>query len=141
MADALTTDELIENFGLFDDWQDRYRYLMDLGRALPELPEADKVDGNIVKGCLSQVWLVPEVEALAEDRVDFRADSDSAIVRGLIAVLKVVYGNQSRADVGQIDIEDIFSQLGLSEHLSPNRRNGFFAMVGKIQQLGTGAEA
>lgn len=132
----MTVDELIENFSLFDEWEDRYRYLVDLGKQLPGLDEGRKTDLYKVEGCLSQVWLVPGVRG---ERFTFEADSDSAIVRGLIAVLKTVYDNRTPQEILAVDIERVFDQLGLSTHISPNRRNGFFAMVETIRKTAQAA--
>lgn len=122
--------ELAENFSLLDDWEERYRYLIDLGRDLPKMDEALKIDDNIVKGCTSRVWLDANVE---DNKLKFVADSDAHIVRGLIALLMSAYQGKSLQEIKQLDIEDIFSEIGLNQHLSPSRRNGFFSMVERIQ--------
>lgn len=127
----LTTEELIENFALFDDWEERYRYLIDLGRDIPKMDETDRGAEFLVKGCTSQVWLHADKKG---DHYIFRADSDAHIVRGLIALLLVAYNNKTAAEIADVNIENFFAQLGLQEHLSPNRRNGFFAMVEKIKR-------
>lgn len=132
-APELTVDELIDNFAFLDDWEERYAYLIDLGRKLPEFPDSERVAANKVEGCMSQVWMIGGVGA--DGRFHFRADSDSHIVRGLIAVLRAAYAGRSPDEIGRTDISDIFEQLGLSEHLSPNRRNGFYAMVRRINEL------
>ncbi|MBI4822449.1 MAG: SufE family protein [Deltaproteobacteria bacterium] len=124
--------ELVENFSLFSDWSDRYQYLIDLGRALPPMDDADKTEANRVKGCMSQVWIKLRVD---DGRIDFDGDSDSSIVKGLVAVLRVVFVGQAAKDVRKVDLEGVFGQLGLAEHLSPNRRNGFFSMVELIRSL------
>jgi cysteine desulfuration protein SufE len=130
IAPPLGFPELKENFGLLDEWDDRYAYLIDLGRKLPPLPEAYKTEASKVRGCMSQVWLVPGGTAR-----DFRfaADSDSSIVKGLIAVLASLFAGHSASEVVGIDAESEFRALGLEQHLSPNRRNGFVAMVGRIK--------
>lgn len=125
--------ELTENFSLFDDWEDRYRYLLDLGRALPPMDDALKTPASEVKGCVSKVWLV---STQAEDkRLHFIADSDGLITKGLIAILLSAYQDKTPTEIAAIDIEQAFHQIGLSEHLSPNRRNGFFAMVERVRAL------
>ncbi len=129
----MDTDELLENFDLFDDWEDRYAYLIDLGRKLPELPAELKQDAFKVQGCLSQVWFVPEDQG--DGRLHWKGDSDSAIVKGLIAVLQVLYAGKTPAEVGQVDIDGIFGQIGLERHLSMNRRNGFYAMVQRLRDF------
>jgi len=126
------TDELIENFGFFDDWEERYAYLIDLGDQVPPMDEDLKSDINFVKGCTSKVWMVGHFE---EDKLQLIADSDAKIVRGLVAILIGVYSGKSKAEIKKIEINDIFSQLGLEAHLSPSRRNGFYAMVQRIEVL------
>jgi cysteine desulfuration protein SufE len=129
--------ELIENFEVLGDWEERYGYLIDLGKRLPELPESARTEQNKVRGCMSQVWFVREP---AEDgRVWWMGDSDAAIVRGLIAVLQVLYGGRTREEALAVDVEQVFGELGLEHHLSVNRRNGFYSMVGKLKQWATEA--
>ena len=125
--------DLVESFSFFDSWEDRYRYLIDMGQRLPPMEESLKTDENIVRGCTSQVWLVAEVD---DGRFHFVADSDALIVKGLIYILLVAFNDKPVSEIGQIDINDTFSQLGLDKHLSPNRRNGFFSMVERIQGYG-----
>lgn len=127
-----TLNELVENFALFDDWEERYRYLIDLGRKLPAMDESLKTDENIVRGCTSRVWLVANIE---DDRFKFVADSDAHIVRGLVAILVSAYEGKTLDEISKINIEDAFEEIGLHQHLSPNRRNGFFSMVEKIKAL------
>ncbi len=129
----MTTEELISKFERIGDWQQRYRYLVEMGRKLPELDEAHKTDANKVTGCMSQVWLVNTSDDA--DALVFEADSDAAIVKGLIAVVLVVYSGKSPKQIVQTDMDAIFSKLGLDQHLSPNRRNGFYSMVMRIKQL------
>jgi cysteine desulfuration protein SufE len=132
MSDIPTLPEIQETFALLDNWEDRYAYLIDLGRQLPPFPQALKTDETIVKGCTSRVWMVLTNQ---DGRVEILADSDAMIVRGLIALVIATYGGEAVDSLKDIDMEQIFSDLGLSDHLSPNRRNGFFAMVGKIQSF------
>ena len=127
-----TLDELVDDFALFDDWEERYRYLIDLGKTLPDMDEALKTDENFVRGCTSRVWMVAEEQG---GQYHFTADSDAHIVRGLIAILLVAYQDKSAQEIGAVDIDAAFSKIGLDQHLSPNRRNGFFAMVEKIRAL------
>jgi cysteine desulfuration protein SufE len=124
--------ELAENFALFDDWEGRYRYLIDLGRALPPMDEALKTDETMVRGCTSRVWMVAETK---DGIFHFIADSDAHIVRGLIALLMVAYQDKRAKEIPGIDIEQKFKEIGLDQHLSPNRRNGFYAMVERIKAL------
>lgn len=129
----MTPEELVENFEFLEDWEDRYGYLIELGKTLPLFGDDLKTEKNSVKGCTSQVWMVAFEQE--EGRFSFIADSDAHIVRGLIAVLRVVYNDKSPTDIQNFDITTYFEKLGLSSHLSPNRRNGFFAMVERIKTL------
>lgn len=135
MPDELDTEELVENFALFDDWEERYKYLIDLGRDMPPLSDAEKTEANRVYGCTSTVWLV--IEPVRDDAgrllVTFRGESDAHIVNGLIAVLRIIYGRRPVEEAAALDVAEIFAQLGLESHLSPNRRSGFFAMVDRIK--------
>jgi len=132
---AKTLEQLAESFALFDNWEERYGYLIDLGKNLPPLDEALKTDESLVRGCTSRVWLVAEVREREESEpvLHFTADSDAMIVRGLIHILMVAYQGQPLSAIATIDIEGSFEALGLAAHLSPNRRNGFFAMVETIK--------
>ncbi|MCB9548340.1 MAG: SufE family protein [Myxococcales bacterium] len=123
----MTVDELVENFEFFDDWEDRYAYLMELGDTLPALADDVKVPANIVQGCMSQVWMVARLDA--DGRMHLEADSDARIVRGLIAILFVALQDRPPAEVLAADVGALFQRLGLDRHISLNRRNGFAAMV------------
>jgi cysteine desulfuration protein SufE len=125
--------ELAENFALFDDWEDRYRYLIDLGRKLPDFPESLKTEATKVRGCMSQVWMVPGHPASDPSRFAFAADSDAHIVKGLIAVLGTLFSGKTPAEIAAVDTEASFRSLGLDQHLSPSRRNGLVSMVEKIK--------
>jgi cysteine desulfuration protein SufE len=125
--------ELTENFELFDDWEDRYRYIIDLGRKLPPFPDEFKTDATKVRGCMSQVWLVPGHPNNAPEKFAFAADSDAHIVKGLIAVLGILFSGKSAKEIAATDTEAAFKTLGLDQHLSPTRRNGLVSMVGKIK--------
>lgn len=133
----MTTDlsQLVEDFELFDNWEDRYRYLIDMGQNLPAMDDALKTEQNIVRGCTSKVWMFSRVEkdTQGNDVLRFVADSDAQIVRGLIHILIIAFEGKKIEDIKSVDMEQWFEKLGLSQHLSPNRRNGFFAMVSKIQ--------
>lgn len=133
ISPEMSFDELTENFALFDDWEDRYRYLIDLGRKLPVFPEALKTETNKVRGCMSQVWMVPGHPRNDSSRFAFAADSDAHIVKGLIAVLGVLFSGKTPAEIRAIDTEAAFQGLGLDQHLSPSRRNGLVSMVEKIK--------
>ena len=124
-------EELIENFEILDDWEDKYRYLIDLGEKLPPLEENCKTDAWKVVGCQSQVWLVP---AFSDDgTISFRGDSDAMIVRGLIFVVLSIFNHKSKKEIKEIEVNNNFVKMGLEEHLSPSRRNGLSAMVEKIK--------
>ena len=130
MTDMPRISEIQETFALLDDWEDRYAYLIDLGRKLPEFPDDYKNECNLVKGCTSRVWMVLYG---TDNQLSIRADSDAHIVRGLIALVIAAYDGQSFPDARAIDMDQIFTDLGLAEHLSPNRRNGFFSMVERVK--------
>ncbi len=134
MADT-RVQELIENFAFLEDWEDRFRYLIDLGRKLPPMDAALKTDESKVRGCTSQVWIVEEVVPGNPPTLHFQADSDAHIVKGLIAVLLSIYEGRSPAEVLAIDIKGAIGELGFEQHLSPNRANGLFSMVERIRQL------
>ncbi|MDB5491665.1 MAG: fe-S metabolism associated domain protein [Micavibrio sp.] len=127
---ALT--ELSESFGLFGDWEDRYRYLIDLGKRIPPMDSVLKTEETLVRGCTSKVWMVAGWQ---DDRLKFQADSDAQIIKGLIYILDLAYQNRSRAEIESLDINKTFEDLGLDRHLSPNRRNGFFSMVERIRSF------
>jgi cysteine desulfuration protein SufE len=138
MAD-LTVDRIIQNFEILGNWEERYRYVIDLGRKLPELDEKYKTEDNRVKGCVSNVWLITRVNDEDQKMLEFDADSDAHIVRGLVAILLAAYSGKSADEILAIDIRDIFQQLDLENHLSPSRSNGFFSMVERIQTLAKAA--
>lgn len=121
--------ELIDNFELLDDWEDKYRYIIDLGSKLEPLAENFYQDEWKVRGCQSQVWLVPEKKG---ETLIFRGDSDAAIVKGIMFIVLTVFSGKTPDEIKKIDIKDIFERLGLHEHLSPSRRNGLTAMTEKI---------
>ena len=125
--------EITENFEVLDDWDDRYRYLIELGRMLDPLPESAHTDANKVRGCASQVWLETKVRPGQPPVLDFRADSDAHIVRGLVAMLLAFYSGKTAPDIIGSDALGLFKKLGLSEHLTPQRSNGVRAMVERIK--------
>jgi cysteine desulfuration protein SufE len=131
----MTIDEITENFSLLDDWDDRYRYVIELGRTLAPLPDPARIEANKVQGCASQVWLTTEVkpDGAAGPVLSFVGDSDAHIVRGLIAILFAVYSGKSARDILATDAVAVFEQLGLREHLTPQRSNGFRSMVDRIR--------
>ncbi len=130
-----TIDEIIENFALLEEWDDRYRYLIELGRLLAPLPEAVRNEHNKVQGCASQVWLSTNVrpDGPAGPVLDFVGDSDAHIVRGLIAILFALYSGQHAREILKIDAIALFERLGLRDHLTPQRSNGFRSMVERIR--------
>jgi cysteine desulfuration protein SufE len=134
MDSAQTTiDELIENFSFLDDWEDRYRYVIELGKTLPVLSSAEHNDINKVRGCASQVWLVSEPASDDGRRIVFRGDSDAHIVRGLIAILLALYSGRSAREIAETDPEKVFQRIGLRDHLTSQRSNGLSSMVARIR--------
>ena len=123
-------DDIVEEFDLLGDWEERYRYLIDMGKALPDRPEQERTDLNKVKGCVSQVWLVTERDG---DTLRFRADSDAHIVRGLAALLLRLYSGRTADEILSVDAREVLQTIGLSEHLSPQRSNGLASMIGRIR--------
>jgi cysteine desulfuration protein SufE len=131
----LTIAELIENFDALGDWEAQCDYLIDLGDELPDLPVDAKTDANRVRGCQSNVWLVAQIKKGVPPVVEIVADSDSMIVRGLIAVLLIVFSGRTPAEILETDIRQIFTRLGLHRQLSSARRNGLEGMVKRIQAI------
>ena len=125
-------EEIAETFDFLDDWEDRYRHVIELGRAMPPLDDAFKVPATKVDGCASQVWLRPQI---ADGRFDFQGESDAMIVRGLIAILHALYAGLTVAEVARVDAPAALQRLGLHEHLSAQRSNGLRAMVERIRRL------
>jgi cysteine desulfuration protein SufE len=131
----MTIDEIIENFALLDEWDDRYRYVIELGRSLAPLNERDRRDANKVQGCASQVWLATTVQPNGQGGpvLSFVGDSDAHIVRGLIAILFAIYSGKNAREIVATDAVALFERLGLREHLTPQRSNGFRSMVERIK--------
>ena len=128
----MTTEELLENFSYLTDWEDKYKYLIELGEQMKPFPETEKKDENKVFGCQSQVWMIPQKKG---DKYEFQATSDAIIVRGLEAVLLTFVNGKTAEEIQALDLENLFKQLGLEENLSPTRRNGFISMIGRIHEL------
>ena len=126
-------DEIVDNFSLLDEWDDRYRYVIELGRTLQPLPDADHVEANKVRGCASQVWLVTTVKPDGGPTLSFEGDSDAHIVRGLIAILFALYSGKSAREILDTDAIALFDKLGLRENLTPQRSNGLRSMVDRIR--------
>lgn len=122
--------DIVDTLGFFDSWEDRYKYIIDLGKELPPLPEQFRTDENIVRGCQSQVWLVHE---LRDNHLFFQADSDAFIVKGLLGLVLAAYNGKTAAQILAVDIESYFASLDLLQHLSSTRGNGLKAMVKRIQ--------
>lgn len=130
-----TLDEIIDNFSLLEEWDDRYRYVIELGRNLTPLSERDRTEANKVQGCASQVWLATTVRPDGQRGpvLNFSGDSDAHIVRGLIAILFVMFSGKHAGDILSADAIALFERLGLREHLTPQRSNGFRSMVERIR--------
>ena len=136
----MTLEKLISNFELLGDWEERYGYLIDLGKKLPGLPDAEKNEDNRVHGCQAMVWLVMEPSSARPGALRIRADSDAFIVRGLIAVLQLLFNNRTPDEIFATDAKSVLGQLGLDKYLSPTRKNGLFAMVERIRALARSLE-
>lgn len=126
--------EILEAFEDLQEWDERYDYLIDLGRELPTLPAELKTDEHLVQGCMSTVWLATTGTG-PEQPLEIQADSDSIIVKGLIVVMLAFYRDLPAAAIATADVSEFLAQLGLNQHLSPQRRNGLFAMIQKLQEL------
>jgi cysteine desulfuration protein SufE len=135
MADTLPDNvtEMISDFEFLEDWEDRYMYVIEMGKALPELEPVLKTDATKVKGCVSQVWLISESDGDANPTLSFRGDSDAHIVKGLVAIVLEIFSGRRATDILALDAKDIMEKLGLSEHLSPQRSNGLQAMIARIK--------
>ena len=133
-------DDIKSSFAFFDDWEDKYRFIIDLGKELPELAAGEKTEDRLVRGCQSQVWLVSEFDS-QQDCIRLQIDSDAHIVRGLIAIVLAVFNQRSPSFIAGYDIEGLFEELDLLKHLSPTRGNGLRAMVAKIRSLAETAES
>jgi cysteine desulfuration protein SufE len=127
-------DTIRSDFAILDDWEDRYRYVIELGRALPPFPDAERTDSNKVRGCASQVWLASKIDGQGpKTLLHLEGDSDALIVRGLVAILLAIYHNKTADEILATDANAVFSELGLGEHLTPQRSNGFASMVTRIR--------
>ena len=131
----MSIQDLIDDFAFLDEWEERYRYVIELGKGLEALSDEEHSPANKVEGCVSQVWLVNETrkDDAGQTVLHFRGDSDAHIVRGLIAILMRLYSDKPPADILAIDARDVFAKLGLNEHLTPQRSNGLYSMVARIQ--------
>jgi len=131
----MDVQSFIENFQALGDWEERYRYLIELGRKLPPLPDTERTDATKVRGCMSQVWLTAQARPGPPVVLEFRGDSDAHIVKGLIALLFRLYSGRTPAEILAVDVQAVFERLGLENHITMNRRNGFYAMVERIRSL------
>ncbi|NJO23150.1 MAG: SufE family protein [Sphingomonadales bacterium] len=131
----MTLADIQSDFALLDEWEDRYRYVIELGRTLEPLSQAEHSDANKVRGCASQVWLTTDVDTddRGDKRLTFRGDSDAHIVRGLIAILFAIYSGRTAKGILATDVQGILGGLGLREHLTPQRSNGLNSMVERIR--------
>jgi cysteine desulfuration protein SufE len=132
----MSIEQIIDDFEVLDSWDDRYRYVIELGRALPQFPEAARSDKNKVQGCASQVWMVSDTQPAKNGGgplLAFKGDSDAHIVKGLIAILFALYSGQPARHILETDANALFNRLGLGEHLTPQRSNGFRSMVERIR--------
>lgn len=130
-TDDPTIEALVDEFDFLGDWEERYRYLIDMGRALPPLSEEGRNDANKVQGCVSQVWLVMSRDA--QGRLVILGDSDAHIVKGLVALLIRLYSGRTGPEAATIDAREVLARIGLGEHLSPQRSNGLASMVARIR--------
>ncbi len=129
----MDTHELKDTFEFFDDWEDKYRFVIDLGKDLPDLDDRHKIDENIIRGCQSQVWLT--WQQTDDGRLHFDLDSDAFIVRGLISIVLIALNDKSPREILDFDIEGFFAELQLIQHLSPTRGNGLRAMIQRIREV------
>lgn len=135
MSETLPEDieDLISDFEFLDSWEDRYMHVIDMGKSLPPLEPALKTEATKVKGCVSQVWLVSEQEGKNDPVLRFQGDSDAHIVKGLVAIVMLIFSGRNASKILSLDAKSILDKLGLSEHLSPQRSNGLNAMVARIK--------
>ena len=129
-------EDIVDEFDLLGDWEERYRYLIDLGRQLPPLADSERIDANKVQGCVSQVWLILSREA--DGTLTIRGDSDAHIVKGLVALLVRLYSGRGADAILAIDAREVLSRIGLAEHLSPQRSNGLASMLLRIREVAAG---
>lgn len=130
-----TIDDVVDSFEVLDDWEDRYRYLIDLGRKLPPYPEAARTEAHKVRGCVSQVWLNPHYSDDSPPRFYFYGDSDAHIVKGLVALMMLIFNGKTADEIRETDARAFLDKLGLAQHLSPMRTNGLYSMLSRIQEL------
>ncbi|MBX3568733.1 MAG: SufE family protein [Rhizobiaceae bacterium] len=136
-----TIDAIRDDFAFLDSWEDKYRYVIDLGEALPPYPDAARDAAHKVQGCVSQVWLLTDTGAGPDPVVTFRGDSDAHIVKGLVAIMIALFSGRQASEIGSTDAEAVMRSLGLDEHLTPQRANGLRAMVRRMKQEAAAALA
>ncbi|HEY8385005.1 MAG TPA: SufE family protein [Porticoccaceae bacterium] len=129
---TITSEDILDTLGFFDSWEDRYKYIIDLGKELPAMDDAKKDDAHLVRGCQSQVWIDAHLDG---DRLWFETDSDAFIVKGLLGVILAAYNGKTAAEILAFDVESYFRELDLLKHLSPTRGNGLRAMVSRIRAM------
>jgi len=137
MTSETTLEDVLDTFEFLDDWDDRYKFIIDLGRGLPPLAASEMTDDFKVRGCQSQVWLIPERRD--DGRIHLRGDSDAHIVKGLVALMLLVYSDKTPAEILAVDAKGILEKMGLASHLSPQRANGLFSMVERIRAIAAAA--
>ena len=133
---SISTEDILDTLSFFDDWEERYKYIIDLGKQLPVMSDSKKTEQYLLRGCQSQVWIDSE---LNNGVLNFEADSDAHIVRGLLGVVLAAYNHKTPADILTFDIDDYFARIDLVKHLSPTRGNGLRAMVQRIQDTARNA--
>ena len=134
LGQTTTLDDVLADFDFLDDWEERYAYIIDLGKQLPAFPDEDRVEENYVHGCQSQVWLIHHYDE-ASGKLFLLIDSDAMIVRGLAAIILVALNGKTPRELLSTDIDELFEQLDLFRHISPTRGNGLRAMVGKVRDI------
>lgn len=132
-----TTEEILDDLSFFDDWEERYKYIIDLGKELPEMSQELRTSERLVKGCQSNVWIEVDREG---DRLVFIVDSDAVIVRGLLAVVMAAYNQKTPTQILEFDVDGFFAELDLERHLSPTRGNGLRSIVSRIKSIATAAQ-
>ena len=133
-AETTPLDRIFEDFSYLDEWEDRYRYVIDLGRDLPAFPDAFRTAENKVQGCVSQVWLQTDIGGGNDPVIVYAGDSDAHIVRGLVAIMLALYSGKHASEISTTDAEPVLRRLGLDEHLTPQRANGLRSMVARIRR-------
>lgn len=131
-GNSITVEDIIDSLSFFDSWEERYKYIIDLGKELPKMDDSLKNDEHIVRGCQSQVWINHQQDG---DRFWFEVDSDAFIVKGLLGVVMAAYNGKTASEISGFEVDQYFDTLGLMKHLSPTRGNGLKAMVSKIQAI------